>query len=214
MVDKRPKTGAAASAESVSLKKMLMQIPPADLDLFEAVASPYGRQRLRRIRAALAATTQREVDDDALLLKIEMCRRHRPDLSDAGAVRAVVASLPVVGEASSGDNHVKISGRTISALSAERTLTRKFRKRKEDVIRRANGVEAGQALAQRHVVPLIEPRARAVRVSRSRDRTPLETGAPAHREGPVRPLAELSLADASDALLREVRIRLHRPRSD
>jgi hypothetical protein len=205
---KSPDASDVTVANGASLRDMLAQIRPSEWELFEALVTPSRRHWIRQIRAALASTKRREVDDDALLLRIEMCRRQRHDRSRAGAIREVVESLPAQGPNRSGDMRVWLGDRWVAPASAERNLRRKFNKHAEQIARRANGAEAGETIAQQYVGPVLSQYTAGVRLPHLLGRMPLNEGAQDSVNKTIRPLDELSLPDATDALLREAKRRI------
>jgi hypothetical protein len=206
-LDKPSSQLAASSTPSVrgknlSLRELLALLPAAHFELFEAVASPFVRQVLRQIRATLVAPKQREIEDGDLLLRIFMCRKQRPGVSLECAIREVVASLPSEGPLRSGDMRVWLSARPMSEASAMRTLRRKFRKHADEIARWANGVEAGKALAQRYVPPVLD-QVRHVSVQYPMGTTPLNLRAPAAVDQALRFLDNVTLTAAAEAFFHE-----------
>jgi hypothetical protein len=199
--------GPSVTGKNDKLRAMIGQIPRANWELAEAAQSSVERQLFRQVRAAVATRTRREVDDDDLLLRIELYRRVTPGMSVERAVRGVTALLRTDDKPNQkGERVVKLGDRRIvSEPSAIKHLTQKFQKHEQEIVRRANGQDVGKKIAQQHAHRVAGPRDFAGICALASDL--VSTMEPAALKKGRRSLDDVSLPDASDAFLRELRKR-------
>lgn len=196
------------SGNNAPLRKMVAQISRPDLELYEAVSSPAGRQQIRGVRAALAARTRREADDDIFLMQIghrllgpDVRGRPRPTL--AAAVREVVDRLVVAGLTRSGDRRVKLGTRVVSEVSALKHLEQKFRRHRREIARRVLSPVRGQRLALRYVAPAIDAQGGEVTIRIPINQVSMASVSPAVLKRGAQLVDKLSLSDAADGFHRE-----------
>jgi hypothetical protein len=129
---------------------MLKEVSRLDWQLIDGLVSPAGQLVFRRIRAAVAASTRRESDDDAVLLRIELHRRANPGISIKKAVQDVVISLRAGDKPNSLDVwSVKVGdNRFLEEESAIKHFSQKFRTKEVDIVRRADSQEYGREMAR------------------------------------------------------------------